>query len=629
MDSAVSPPDVWRSLALLGGGCLLWLLCHAYVGFDYHDARIYAVLALHWLNPTAYARDPFFLFGSQDSYSLFSPVYGGLIALTSLPTAAKCIMLLAGATWVLAAHGLWRRLGASSLLGAAAMLAMVCLTLSFSPNGNTFTLNEAFPTARSWAMPLGALALVAWLGGHVWLGGLLAMLASLMHPLFGIWVLATGGLYWLPWGIGVGGYLGLLGLTLLLGWLGWGPFVWLERDWLAFLRANTWDLLPAVNNGFRHDAMLSCLLLLACAGSLCEVPARRRLYCAVTLVAAGGLALSLFCTYLAPAALLVKAQPWRSMWLAFLLLPFALAQCCTQLWSFGDLQAPWYRRPLALLVLLALPVLFMFPTIWALCGVVAVLTSVMRSPSLHTRLQRHHTGLAVLAAGLSAVALPSYWLELALLGDSLSVVGATLSPVGSGLLVMGGWGPGFVLVAGSLFVLARLRWAVLLLALPLFALLTAWDARPAGVQAIDAALRDGNRGPLGAYIKPGEVVLSAANKPLPTWYQLGTAHYASPVQATGRVFSREKSEELLRRAAHVRAAVARADVPVAGPMLPAAMQYQDGDPFDFPAPTAAAVPALCRDAALDWVLINDDAPGGIVVKAAASPRQWTLFRCAR
>ena len=52
----------YASVSLVLSAMALWLFTHPYTGFDFHDTRIYTILALHWLAPDAYARDPFFMF---------------------------------------------------------------------------------------------------------------------------------------------------------------------------------------------------------------------------------------------------------------------------------------------------------------------------------------------------------------------------------------------------------------------------------------------------------------------------------------------------------------------------------------------------------------------------------------
>ena len=44
------------TLCVLLLAAVLWLLNHPHIGFLNSDAEIYALLALHWLDPAAYAR---------------------------------------------------------------------------------------------------------------------------------------------------------------------------------------------------------------------------------------------------------------------------------------------------------------------------------------------------------------------------------------------------------------------------------------------------------------------------------------------------------------------------------------------------------------------------------------------
>ena len=52
----------------------LYLFLHPYQGLI-HDARLYTLQALNHLHPDLYSNDVFLKYGSQDSYTLFTPVY--------------------------------------------------------------------------------------------------------------------------------------------------------------------------------------------------------------------------------------------------------------------------------------------------------------------------------------------------------------------------------------------------------------------------------------------------------------------------------------------------------------------------------------------------------------------------
>src|ERR1700688_3472055 len=51
-----------------------WALSHGYRGV-FHDAGLYTLQALARLPPTSLGQDVFLRFGSQDRYTIFSPIY--------------------------------------------------------------------------------------------------------------------------------------------------------------------------------------------------------------------------------------------------------------------------------------------------------------------------------------------------------------------------------------------------------------------------------------------------------------------------------------------------------------------------------------------------------------------------
>lgn len=56
----------------------LWLWAHPYRGLT-HDAILYSAQALSHLYPEIFRSDIFFVYGSQDDYTLFSRIYAFLI----------------------------------------------------------------------------------------------------------------------------------------------------------------------------------------------------------------------------------------------------------------------------------------------------------------------------------------------------------------------------------------------------------------------------------------------------------------------------------------------------------------------------------------------------------------------
>src|ERR1700693_4837991 len=87
-------------------GIATWALSHSYRGI-FHDAGLYTLQALAHLHPDSLQEDVFLKFGSQDGFTIFSPVYAAASRLLGVEFAAATLTLLlqwallAGA-WILA-----------------------------------------------------------------------------------------------------------------------------------------------------------------------------------------------------------------------------------------------------------------------------------------------------------------------------------------------------------------------------------------------------------------------------------------------------------------------------------------------------------------------------------------------
>jgi hypothetical protein len=105
------------------------------------------------------------------------------------------------------------------------------------------------------------------------------------------------------------------------------------------------------------------------------------------------------------------------------------------------------------------------------------------------------------------------------------------------------------------------------------------------------------------------------NSPMRTWFELGTASYASGVQPAGSIFSRQKTLEMKRRLERVAIASVAQSVPddpgaenelleriFAGSAHGGAKGRNIFDTATGTNPTGPGVIFLCRDPALDWVV---------------------------
>lgn len=112
-------------LALLA----VWLYARPWAGI-WHDTRLYAAQALRLLNPGQFEHDLYFMFGSQDAFTLFSPLYSVFILALGLDAGSHLLHTLGSVLWLAAAwyllSGLLR--GAMLWVGLAWLLLLPVIT---------------------------------------------------------------------------------------------------------------------------------------------------------------------------------------------------------------------------------------------------------------------------------------------------------------------------------------------------------------------------------------------------------------------------------------------------------------------------------------------------------------------
>lgn len=613
-------------LTLLLVALLMWAFVHPVITF-WHDARLYAVLAMHWLTPDAYARDPFFMFGSQGDFSLFPLLYGTLIKHFGLRSAHTMVMAIGGVLWCVAAVRVSLACMANNWLAGVAALALAVLSINYSPNGDTFVLNENFATARTLAFPLGALALAECVNGRWWWGALLSAAPMLLHPLLGVWPLALSVLWPLSWRWRwclIGSSILALGM-LMFSQL--GPFARFDAEWEPIARQtrDVFVYLPFSEKPMRWRGYVFQLLLLITTAwyARSHVLLASRLYALVALVAASGLLVAVFASWFWPSKLVIQSQLWRSMWLAAYLLPVALTHL---LWLLAkgirrrtSGGMPWWLMlvGVALLALREWPLALLLAW-WA--GVAVREVTVRRGDAavwqricdelVKAGQRRWFIGVVFLAL---AVVIPGLRLDLWMLGLSIPMGQREIeAPELIGLFFGGGYGIGFLLMAGCVFRFGKHALAPWVVAVLLALILWNWDVRAKNIRAWEEnSASFGMQEGLKDLIQPGEVVLWQSRRmPLETWYDLRTAHYAGGEQSTGLVFSRDKTFELLARTQRIRDARALEGHADDKP-------FEAKDMFDFLVPEGQGIAALCRDPQLDWIVIQPkkkpELPGGTPV----------------
>ncbi len=483
---------------------LLWSLTHHYLGLG-GDARLYAVQALAREHPNL-LNDLYLKDTSQDSYTLFSDLYGRCIRLIGLKYAALTLAVAFKIVFFAAAFVLVRRL----IDGTRAYLAVAILMVASSGYGafGVFHYAEDWLTARSAAEALVVAALACSVCGYRIWALLLVCGAILLHPLMALpgllWVICL----WLPFRLSALGALG--GIVLVLGAaliavvepsLGYGLVVvdpaWLEvvreRSQFLFLklwRVNDWSL------NARPFLTLS-LSVLAIAD-----PRAQRICATAMLVGAAGIAVALIGNLIGPVSILLQGQAWRWVWVTTLASVLLLAPTLQALWRGGS-AGRWCM----LLVICA----WTFSTI-------AGTTCLMFALILWSIRQRFNdpTAERVRGAGILLGVLMVAWI-----GAAACWVRATKSPVVLTLITVG-------LVAACLYSVPR----------------ALADGGGAGSAAKVNEYADWRRAiPPAANV----LVVPSPNSAAFAWFTLERPSYLTVDQSSGVVFSRATAVEVRRR----------------------------------------------------------------------------------
>lgn len=581
----------------------LWFFGHPYQGL-WEDGIFYAVQALAHLHPEAYRGDLFFLYGSQDNFTLFSPIYAAFIRLFGLDGAMLVLLLAGHALWIGAAMLLASRL----LRGFPFWLGLV-LVVAMSRAYSTISLEYAEPylTPRLIAEGLTLLSIALLLKGKK-LFSLAALVAAFtMHPLMALAGAAFVGLYHAcdrsKEALGIGALASAA--VLLLAWSGVSPFDRLfsvmDAEWLQLAMARAplvfWDEWRYEEWGNRT---LLAFSLLAAAGAANGW--QRRVFLLPLAIGAAALLLFWLGTSVFHNVLLIQLQTWRWLWLTQLFSYFAAA------WLVGEF---WQQDRASRLLLLGF--LTAWLTLASIGGPLAVLVCGLfiwharrrKAVVIPDRLANLLYLLPVLAA---AWWLANIWLE----ATSSTLMKTPGSPplefalVWTMLFLRTGGGVIAVLIFLAVWRygadrrkpvhLATVAGVVFLLMLSL----ALWDRQNVQQRSYaQQALRD----PIPSFsrvIPAGAVVYWEDNVQM-TWFGLGRASYASLGQTVGLIFNRQTAIEGKRRVDHLVALGVRDGI-----FAPA------NNRAILPERSFAGLVHVCHDPALDYVILSKDFGVGVI-----------------
>lgn len=526
-------------LSMLGLTLAFWLIGRPYAGL-YHDARLYALQALARLYPESLGQDLFLRFGSQDAFTLFSPLYARLIAAFGLEESARLLTLF-GHIWWLGGYLVIARkvLGPSRSLLA---LAIVAALPGYYGAWSVFRFAEPFLTPRLIAEASVLTAIALAMDNRRRASLAFASAAVILHPLMG----AGGALVAISLMLPVA--LARAVPALVLTGLGVVCAVALtvpvhsiavfDPEWLELIRDRGQFLLMQDWNARSWDGVITTLAALWILGSAWPTSQGRRLFMTSICVGCLGIVITLIGASIFKIVILTQGQAWRWTWVSAALVAIAAIQGLPAAWRSGPVQRA------SILLLLSGWLLVGWPAVVLLVGAVSLWS--MRAVVTHRMAARSIElvafSIAISSTYLWTVNLPAYggvdadaslgwpllqWLRLCFADGFIPVV----------------------IAASSWWLMrnlaARGRTAVTTFALSLAALallsvipdLTANSYQPHDAERLARWQQ---------LIPPDAEVLWPENA-TGTWFLLRRRNYLSADQAAGIVFSRTTTMEMLRR----------------------------------------------------------------------------------
>lgn len=198
------------------------------------DGVLYTLQVIHRWFPERFVGDPPFMFGNQDSFTIFSPVYGFLMSHLSVDVAAMVITLVIQLVFAVAMILFIRAFARKFNFEHWTLpLAIAFFTIYISGSDRTFIffsrLVEPYPVPRSLAVAFGIMGLATIFSKNRWITPVLALVGSAFHPLMAGWVLPVWMFYHFPkTRIPI---VVMSALFPLAGYIGVEPFAGYPDDW--------------------------------------------------------------------------------------------------------------------------------------------------------------------------------------------------------------------------------------------------------------------------------------------------------------------------------------------------------------------------------------------------------------
>lgn len=522
----------------------VWMLAHPYRGIV-HDNRIYALLAFNFLDPTAFARDLFLKHGSQDSFTIFSPLYAGAITLLGLDWSTKLLVIIGQALWILGAFALVRKMVAPRFTWLA--LLFLAAYPTYYGGNSVFGVGEGFLTPRLYTEALGLFAIAAFLNARLALASILVVLGGLLHPLMMaapaavilLLALLRNRPWWMPTLVVATGSLLILAAMAAIHSAGLSILPAIDPEWRSVVRHRTGQLMLA--NWTPTDwIMIASDVIVVCLACIRATPLIRQLLVTVIAVGLASLVTSFVAFDLLGDVMTGQAQVWRALWLLHVMSPIALALLVQDI----VLRADPDRKYLLFLA-------FAYSIVTYLCeaaGLPPFGVSILIL--LGTFYVRTQSGQAVTTPRDRLMIRAGMGLLLAII--LVQVLSSLLSPSGSlptdGMALLRIALVSVLLAVGGTLVFdmppGRRQLFATLAAISLVAGVLQWDARGAWRRYMDTAPDIASE--LSVPVAHGELVYWPADVTA-MWVALRNPSFYSDVQGAGAIFNRDTALAFLRR----------------------------------------------------------------------------------
>lgn len=301
-------------ILLLAG---LWIAGRPYFGII-RDARLYVAQSLRRLGTNGFESDLFFLYGSQDNYSVFSTFFSPLVASVGPGPAHLIFYVLAHGFWFAALITLVLAVFGRKPLAFAAAATVIFLNSRYGWEGS-IKYAEQYVTPRLFAEATVLLAFAAAWRSRKWAAIILVLLAVPLHPLMALPGIVMIFLFLFPLNVKTAS-LAFLAVTAISGlaFAGIDPFIRLtqtfDMEWMEIIEArqphafiSQWGI-QSVNYAVLP---MTILLMTSLTGS---GPIKRLSIIILTVASLMILASWVFGDLLGN-VMILNLQTWRSLWL--------------------------------------------------------------------------------------------------------------------------------------------------------------------------------------------------------------------------------------------------------------------------------------------------------------------------